>query len=620
MSPPTRGPGPTFNNYVDHAPVVSATNISATHNQSFAASSLFSVTDPDGDTITEYALYDATGNGHFVVNGITQPSSTEIDLTPTQLAQTVYQSGSGSDQLYARAYDGVLWSTWQPFTVTAPPDHAPVVTASNAAVATGHSVAASSLFSVTDADGDTMTEYALYDATGSGHFVISGVTQGTAMEIDVTAAQLALTSYLGGTGTDQLYARAFDGDLWSSWQLFAAGPTAPVVVASNLAAAHNQSLAASSLFAASDPDGDTITNYEFYDATGNGHFVAGGVAQAAATVIDITAAQLASTTYQSGSGSDQLYVRANDGTLWSTWQPFTVTAPVDQPPVVTAANAAIATGQSVAASSLFTASDPDGDTITIYDFYDLSGNGHFVVNGVTQGTAVEIDLTAAQLAQTSYVAGSAADQLYVRANDGTAWSTWQPFTAGPVAPVVTTSNAAIAAGHSVAASSLFTASDPDGGTITIYDFYDLSGNGHFVVNGVTQGTAVEIDLTTAQLAQTSYVAGSAADQLYVRANDGTAWSAWQPFTAGPVPPVVTASNAAIAAGHSVAASSLFTASDPDGGTITTYEFYDLYRQRPLRGQRGYAGHSSRDRPHRGTAGADHLRRGLGRRPALCAGQ
>ena len=87
------------------------------------------------------------------------------------------------------------------------------------------------------------------------------------------------------------------------------------------------------------------------------------------------------------------------------------TVAVDRAPVVTAQNKTLIHNQSVAASSLFTAADPDGNTITTYALKDVTGNGHFVVNGVTQATNVEIDLTAAQLAQTTYVAGSATDQL-----------------------------------------------------------------------------------------------------------------------------------------------------------------------------------------------------------------
>src|SRR5437660_829733 len=91
-------------------------------------------------------------------------------------------------------------------------------------------------------------------------------------------------------------------------------------------------------------------------------------------VIYVPAAQLAQTTYQSGSGTDTLWVRANDGTQCSAWSPsFTVSAlSIDSPPVVTITNPNITAtpGQIFAASSLFTASDPDGDAITQYDFWD----------------------------------------------------------------------------------------------------------------------------------------------------------------------------------------------------------------------------------------------------------
>jgi hypothetical protein len=40
-------------------------------------------------------------------------------------------------------------------------------------------------------------------------------------------------------------------------------------------------------------------------------------------------------------------------------------------------------GQIFDVSSLFTASDPDGDAITQYDFWDTGdGGGHYLVNGV----------------------------------------------------------------------------------------------------------------------------------------------------------------------------------------------------------------------------------------------
>src|SRR5207302_1760223 len=134
---------------------------------SFAASSLFSVSDPDGDTIASYAFWDSSGNGRFSVNGVNQGTNQEIIVTAAQLAQTSYQSGSGADLLWVRANDGTAWSPWQSFTVTAPADLAPVVTVSNRTAAHGQaSMTASSLFSVSDPDGDAITTYAFWDSTG----------------------------------------------------------------------------------------------------------------------------------------------------------------------------------------------------------------------------------------------------------------------------------------------------------------------------------------------------------------------------------------------------------------------------------------------------------------------
>ncbi len=50
---------------------------------------------------------------------------------------------------------------------------------------------------------------------------------------------------------------------------------------------------------------------------GGGHFLVDGVVQANNQEIDVTAAQLAQVTYQSGSGADTLQMKVFDGTQWS---------------------------------------------------------------------------------------------------------------------------------------------------------------------------------------------------------------------------------------------------------------------------------------------------------------
>ncbi len=78
----------------------------------------------------------------------------------------------------------------------------------------------SSLFQVTDADNDTITRYELWDSTrdpNSGSFFIGSAKQGMpGTIIDITAAQLAQTSFVTGTVGDSLQIRAFDGYAWSA--------------------------------------------------------------------------------------------------------------------------------------------------------------------------------------------------------------------------------------------------------------------------------------------------------------------------------------------------------------------------------------------------------------------
>jgi serralysin len=105
---------------LNHAPVVSASDSTPTPNQNIAASSLFSVTDADSDAITAYQFLDSTidvTSGHFVVGGIAKGANQIIDVSAGQLAGSTFQSGSGSDDLWVRAFDGTAWGAWKEFHV-----------------------------------------------------------------------------------------------------------------------------------------------------------------------------------------------------------------------------------------------------------------------------------------------------------------------------------------------------------------------------------------------------------------------------------------------------------------------------------------------------------------------
>ncbi len=95
--------------------------------------------------------------------------------------------------------------------------------------------------------------------------------------------------------------------------------------------------------------------------------------------------------------------------------------PPNMRPTATAPDFSAARGQVISAASLFSAIDADND-ILMYFLHDQSpdpASGHFTVDGVVQAADTTFAVTAAQLAQTTFTAGSRlSDDLVVNVYDG----------------------------------------------------------------------------------------------------------------------------------------------------------------------------------------------------------
>jgi hypothetical protein len=184
-----------------------------------------------------------------------------------------------------------------------------------------------------------------------------------------------------------------------------------------------QSLQLSSLFSATDADNDALTYYFVDNTTNGGHFEVNGVVKAAGAVFSLSAAQLAQTVFVAGptGSSDHLNMQVSDGNAVSTLGDFNVNAP-NHAPVLTvpSANVSASAGQSLQLSSLFSATDADNDALTYYFVDNTTNGGHFEVNGAVKAAGVVFSLTAAQLAQTVFVAGAAgsSDHLNMQVSDG----------------------------------------------------------------------------------------------------------------------------------------------------------------------------------------------------------
>jgi hypothetical protein len=100
---------------VNDAPQVSTVDPDLQLNEVVDVSTLFSVSDSEGDAITQYEFWDATAGGAaFAIDGMTQGENQSIPVSALQLSDVTVQGGAqpGSDQFHVRAYDGQLWSTW----------------------------------------------------------------------------------------------------------------------------------------------------------------------------------------------------------------------------------------------------------------------------------------------------------------------------------------------------------------------------------------------------------------------------------------------------------------------------------------------------------------------------
>ena len=259
------------------------------------------------------------------------------------------------------------------------------------------------------------------------------------------------------------------------------------------------------------------------------------------------------------------------------------------------ANVSATQAQTLQVSNLFSGSDVDGDTLTyyLYDSNVAADSGHFVVGGATVPAQTIYALTAAQLAQATFVAGAAgtSDSIYVQAFDGVAYSGWNasvnvavPANHAPIVNMPAGANVTATAAQTLQVSSLFSGSDADGDALTyyLYDSNSAANSGHFVVNGVTVPAQAIYALSAAQFAQATFVAGAAgiADDILVQAFDGKAYSGWNSSvhvaaaaSVNHAPTIgVLQANVTTTTTQPTNFANLFMPSDPDNDPLTFYVY------------------------------------------------
>jgi hypothetical protein len=573
------------------------------------------VTDAEHDPIVQYDFWDTgTGGAHFVVNGAAAGNNQDVYVTAAQLAQTVYQSGPGTDTLYVRANDGMLWGPWtQGFTVTAPIPKPPALSVSSDGDATrGEPTPLSELVMISDPDQAGFSKLELWDSGGNpglGQFVINGMAQTGGHEIDVAPGDVSNSFFDVGTlgGSDTLYAQLqLNNGQTTGWQSFVVSATPATLpsfsVHDDLNVRRGLTIPLSTLVTIADPDGAGVAQLHLWDSNGTlggGQFVVNSKPQSGGHEIDVVPGDVASTVFDVGTlgGSDTLYAQLLqwNGQL-TAWKSFTVTAPAGQLPTLSVRpDPGAARNEQIALSNLVIISDPDSVGYQKLELWDSFGGsaaaGQFVVNDMPQTGGHEIDVAPGDVADTTFNVGTlgGTDTLYAQLLQANGQlSGWKSFTvSAPPAQLPTLSvhpQSNQTRGTSIALSTLVAIADPDGVGFQKLELWDSIGNaagGQFVINDVAQSGGHEIDVAPGDVANTVFDVGTlgGSDTLYAQLlQQNGQLTGWMPFTVGApaaqLPTLTVHPFSGASAGQSIPLSTLVSTTDPDGVGYQKLELWD----------------------------------------------
>lgn len=321
----------------DRPPVATISDIDALASESYQMRNFISATDPDGFDIIRYRVK-YKGAGSLLLNGVKLAKKQWHTFNASRLDELVFETRNHATdvkttKINVRANDGSAWSLVDKGKVTADPNRfAPVVQALDRNVARNEQLAAHTMFSPSDADGNTVKAVALFDTgiePNGGYFTVGGVVQAAREWFEVSAEELTSVRYNAAAILDResFRVKVFDGMYWSDFQTATVSTIEkPVVDLDDITVVgEREEIQASSLFSQSDV-GPALTEFEvldFNDDPLSGSWQLGGVDLEAGIVHRIAASELPDLTFVGGSiddrYSDEIMMRANNSQHWSDW-------------------------------------------------------------------------------------------------------------------------------------------------------------------------------------------------------------------------------------------------------------------------------------------------------------
>ncbi|WP_166418968.1 hypothetical protein [Cochlodiniinecator piscidefendens] len=238
-------------------------------------------------------------------------------------------------------------------------------------------------------------------------------------------------------------------------------------------------------------------------------------------------------------GVHTLNIRAWDGFRWSAWDDFNITTRAsNSQPVITYDNITLDPEAWKQIDLGLAYSDADGDSAYRFEIWDSEGNNSFWVR--FEGYAYASDgyiLTREQLdhlwVQGADTGGN--QTLWIRAHDGVEWSAWDSFVlttlGAEIPPVATIDNLTLTSNTSVNVSDISFYSDGNNDAATQYEVWDDEGADSFILNGTAVDAEAGYTLSAADLdnLQLHGDSSGSTQTLWIRANDGSGWSAWDSF-------------------------------------------------------------------------------------------
>ncbi|WP_431857396.1 M10 family metallopeptidase C-terminal domain-containing protein [Azospirillum sp.] len=327
---------------------------------------------------------------------------------------------------------------------------------------------------------DTLTGGAGNDTLDGGPGIDTAVYSGPRGAYDITRSGSSfIITHAGGSD-------AIDTVTSVEYLQFAdrrVGLRPPTVAPATVSVVIGASVLGSSLFTVSDPDGAAITAYELVDTTsGGGYFSLNGNQHAAAATLPVSAASLPDLRFVGGAaeGSDQISVRAYNGTVWSEWTSWSVaTKRPNQAPVLQADKAvSLQEGAPTTSLAIPLPVDPDGDAMTVTLLGLPNGGTVRLSSGaaVTAGTHLSVgDLSGLTFTPGNGFAGAAGGFAY-SVSDGKG---------GVAQQSVSLSVISLASQLATFDPLVYLASNPD--LIAAYGNNAAAARQHFISNGRFEG-------------------------------------------------------------------------------------------------------------------------------------